>query len=79
MNDTPPSRDFEIKSKSLSGLEEAVKQLAKARKKLALIKEVNRRDGVWNEHVLHSESVAEKLVKELEKKVGSSAHFFCSR
>ena len=54
---------------NLSALEEAERQLANARKVLAAIQEVNRRDGVWNEHVLHSESVAEKLVEKLEKEL----------
>ena len=54
---------------NLSALEEAERQLANARKVLAAIQEVNRRDGVLNEHVLHSESVAEKLVEKLEKEL----------
>ena len=53
----------------LSALDEAERQLANARRVLASIKEVNKRDKVLNEHVLHSETVAEKLVEKLEKGV----------
>jgi len=60
-----------LKAGRLSKLEDAKRQLANARKVLASIQEVNRCDGVLNEHVLHSESVAEKLVEKLEKKVAS--------
>lgn len=52
-----------------SSLEETERQLANARKVLASIYEANRREGVLNEHVLHSESVAEKLVEKLEKEL----------
>ena len=43
-------------------LEQAKQQLAQARAALDSILEANRRDGVWNEHVLHSESTAKELV-----------------
>lgn len=52
-----------------SSLEETERQLASARKVLVSIQEVNRREGVLNEHVLHSESVAEQLVEKLEKEL----------
>lgn len=54
---------------NLSPLEEARKQLENARTVLASIQEANCRDGVWNEHVFHIESVAEKLVEKIEKEV----------
>ena len=52
-----------------SALEETEKQLVNARKVLASIQEVNRREGVLNEHVLHSEQAAEKFVEKLEKEL----------
>jgi len=64
-----------IVSANLSPLEKARKQLANARKELALIQEANQRDGVWNEHVFHIESSAEKLIEKLEKKIASLAGF----
>ena len=56
---------------SLPALEEARKQLANARTVLVSIQEANRRDGIWNEHVFHIESVAGKRVENLEKKVAA--------
>ena len=52
-----------------SALEEAGEQLTNARKVLASIQEINHREGVLNEHVFHSEKVAQKLVEKLEKEV----------
>jgi len=52
-----------------AAVEESGRQIAHARKMLASIQEVNRRDGVWNEHVLHSEVAAERLVEKLEKEL----------
>lgn len=46
-------------------LEEAARRLADARKALVSIQEANRRDGVLNEHMVHSEQAAESLVKRL--------------
>jgi hypothetical protein len=60
---------LKMAEENLSALEEATQQLANARNVLASIQEVNRREGVLNEHVLHSESAAEKLVEKFEKEL----------
>lgn len=50
-------------------LEQAQRQLAQAREALDSILAANRRDGVWNEHVLRSESTAKELVARYATKV----------
>jgi len=60
---------LEMPEENSSALEDAKRRLANACKVLVSIQEMNRRDGVLNEHVLHSETVAEKLVEKLKKEV----------
>jgi len=45
------------------------KQLSNAHAVLAAILDINRREGIFNEHVLHSETVAQNLVNKLEKDI----------
>ncbi len=59
----------ELEAKKPLVIEGLKRELANARKVLELIQEVNRRDGVLNEHVLHSEAVAEKLVEKLRENI----------
>jgi len=54
---------------TLPSLDRITHELANARKVLSSVKEANRHDRVWNEHVMHSESVAEDLVKKLEQEL----------
>ncbi len=59
----------ELEAKKPLVIEDLKRELANARKVLESIQEVNRRDGVLNEHVLHSEAVAEKLVEKLKENI----------
>ena len=52
-----------------AALEEATQRLADARQALASIQEANRRDGVLNEHTLHSEHAAAQLIESLGKEL----------
>ena len=52
-----------------AALEEAAQRLADARQALVSIQEANRRDGVMNEHTLHSENAAAKLIESLGKEL----------
>lgn len=59
----------EIKVVTPATLEEAAQRLADARQALASIQEANRRDGVMNEHTLHSENAAAQLIESLGKEL----------
>ena len=52
-----------------AALEEATQRLEDARKVLISIQEANRRDGVLNEHMLHSENAAAQLIERLGKEL----------
>jgi len=52
-----------------AALEETAQRLADARKELAPIQEANRREGVMNEHTLHSENAAAQLIERLGKEL----------
>ena len=52
-----------------AALVEATQRLADARKVLVSIQEANRRDGVLNEHTLHSEIAAAQLIERLGKEL----------
>ena len=52
-----------------AALEETAQRLADARKELASIQEANRREGVMNEHTLHSENAAAQLIERLAKEL----------
>jgi hypothetical protein len=54
---------------SRSALEDVSRQLADARKALADIQRKNRREGVLNEHMVHSEMSAEQRIESLGKKL----------
>jgi hypothetical protein len=45
------------------------KQLSNAHAVLASVLDINRREGIFNEHVLRSETVAQNLVNKLEKDI----------
>lgn len=62
---TPP----EIDVVTPAALEIATQRLADARQALASIQEANRRDGVLNEHMLHSEKAVEDLIERLGKEL----------
>ena len=54
---------------SPSALEDVSRKLADARKALADIQRINRREGVLNEHMVHSEMSAEQRIESLGKKL----------
>ena len=59
----------EVSVATPAALEKASQRLADARKELASIQEANRRDGVLNEHMVHSENTAAQLVDRLGKEL----------
>jgi hypothetical protein len=50
-------------------LDDIKNQLVNARKVLKSIMDINHSEGTFNEHVLHSETVAKNLVIKLEKDI----------
>ena len=63
-----------MEESTLTDLEQAKRQLARARKALDSVLKANRREGVWNEHVMRSEAMAGDLVARHAAKVARLTH-----